>query len=101
MLNLKEICFRLFHRIARSDFCLRLTLPLPGLGCGVLGLALPKVSVTIGEYASKLLKAYKCLWFRCSKFHSKKSYFMCMKHYSFCSSTTILFITNYRMFYIS
>ena len=57
MLNLKEICFRLLHRIARSDFCLRLTLPLPGLGCGVLGLALPKVSVNIGEYASKLLKA--------------------------------------------
>ena len=57
MLNLKENCFRLLHRIARSDFRLRLTLPLPGLGCGVLGLALPKVSVNIGEYASKLLKA--------------------------------------------
>ena len=57
MLNLKENCFRLLHRIARSDFRLRLPLPLPGLGCGVLGLALPKVSVNIGEYASKLLKA--------------------------------------------
>lgn len=57
MLNLKENCFRLLHRIARSDFSLRLPLPLPGLGCGVLGLALPKVSVNIGEYASRLLKA--------------------------------------------
>ena len=57
MLNLKENCFRLLHRIARSDFRLRLPLPLPGLCCGVLGLALPKVSVNIGEYASKLLKA--------------------------------------------
>ncbi|HOH97306.1 MAG TPA: SIS domain-containing protein [Candidatus Cloacimonadota bacterium] len=32
-------------------------LPLPGLGCGVLGMALPRVSVNLGKYASQLLKA--------------------------------------------
>lgn len=32
-------------------------LPLPGLGCGVLGLALPHVSINMGQYASKLLRA--------------------------------------------
>ena len=32
-------------------------IPVFGLGCGVLGLALPKVSLKMGEYASKLLKA--------------------------------------------
>ncbi|MBW6513389.1 MAG: SIS domain-containing protein [Candidatus Syntrophosphaera sp.] len=36
---------------------LRLFLPVPGIGCGVLGLALPKVSVNMGQYASRLLKA--------------------------------------------
>ncbi|HNX03560.1 MAG TPA: glutamine--fructose-6-phosphate aminotransferase, partial [Candidatus Cloacimonas sp.] len=38
---------------------LNLYIPVPvlGLGCGVLGLALPKVSLKMGEYASKLLKA--------------------------------------------
>ena len=35
----------------------RITLPLPGLGCGVLGLALPRVTVKMGEYASRLLRA--------------------------------------------
>ena len=36
---------------------LHIPLPVFGLGCGVLGLALPKVSLKMGEYASKLLKA--------------------------------------------
>ncbi len=36
---------------------LRITLPLPGVGCGVLGLALAKVSLNMGEYASRLLRA--------------------------------------------
>jgi glutamine---fructose-6-phosphate transaminase (isomerizing) len=35
----------------------RITLPVPGLGCGVLGLVLPKVSLNMGQYASRLLRA--------------------------------------------
>lgn len=36
---------------------IRLPLPVPGLGCGVLGLALPKTTLKLGEYASQLLRA--------------------------------------------
>jgi glucosamine 6-phosphate synthetase-like amidotransferase/phosphosugar isomerase protein len=38
---------------------LKIKLPIPifGLGCGVLGMALPEVSVNLGEYASRLLRA--------------------------------------------
>ncbi|MDD4310613.1 MAG: SIS domain-containing protein [Candidatus Cloacimonetes bacterium] len=38
---------------------LKLNLPIPvfGLGCGVLGMALPQVSLNLGQYASKLLRA--------------------------------------------
>ena len=36
---------------------LNLRVPVLGLGCGVLGLALPRVSIKLGEYASTLLKA--------------------------------------------
>ncbi len=36
---------------------IRIPLFVPGLGCGVLGLALPKVSVDMGKYASRLLRA--------------------------------------------
>jgi glucosamine 6-phosphate synthetase-like amidotransferase/phosphosugar isomerase protein len=36
---------------------IRIPIPVFGLGCGVLGLALPKVSLRMGEYASKLLRA--------------------------------------------
>ncbi len=36
---------------------IRVPLILPGLGCGVLGLALPKVSLNMGKHASKLLRA--------------------------------------------
>ncbi|MDN5354976.1 MAG: hypothetical protein PWQ09_1732 [Candidatus Cloacimonadota bacterium] len=37
----------------------KITLPIPvfGLGCGVLGLSLAKVTVNIGKYASKLLRS--------------------------------------------
>jgi glucosamine 6-phosphate synthetase-like amidotransferase/phosphosugar isomerase protein len=37
----------------------KVTLPIPifGVGCGVLGFSLSKVSVDMGKYASKLLKA--------------------------------------------
>ncbi|MDD3534901.1 MAG: SIS domain-containing protein [Candidatus Cloacimonetes bacterium] len=40
-----------------SGINIRIPIPLFGLGCGVLGLALPKVSVNLGAYAAKLLKA--------------------------------------------
>lgn len=40
-----------------TDTKLRITIPLPFLGCGVLGLALPKVSINMGQYASRLLRA--------------------------------------------
>ncbi|HPM04519.1 MAG TPA: hypothetical protein PL160_02280, partial [Candidatus Cloacimonas sp.] len=40
-----------------KDKKIRLTLPIPFLGCGVLGLALPKVTLNMGQYASKLLRA--------------------------------------------
>lgn len=40
-----------------KDFKLSIPLPLPGLGCGVLGMALPRVSINLGAYAAKLLKA--------------------------------------------
>ena len=36
---------------------LRIPIPVFGFGCGVLGLALPKVSLNMGVYASKLLKS--------------------------------------------
>lgn len=36
---------------------LHIPIPVLGLGCGVLGLALPKVSLKMGQYASNLLKA--------------------------------------------
>lgn len=36
---------------------LEIRIPIIGLGCGVLGMALPRVSVNLGQYASKLLKA--------------------------------------------
>ncbi|HOD18543.1 MAG TPA: SIS domain-containing protein [Candidatus Cloacimonadota bacterium] len=37
----------------------KITIPIPvfGVGCGVLGLSLAKVSINIGQYASKLLRA--------------------------------------------
>lgn len=40
-----------------SNLKITLPLPIPGLGCGVLGMALPKVSINLGAHASKLLKA--------------------------------------------
>ncbi len=45
------------HALAGSIEDWKLRLPVPGLGCGVLGLALPQVSVNMGRYAAKLLKA--------------------------------------------
>ncbi|MBN1326660.1 MAG: SIS domain-containing protein [Candidatus Cloacimonetes bacterium] len=40
-----------------ASFKLNLKLPLPGIGCGVLGLSLAKVSVNLGKFASVLLRA--------------------------------------------
>ena len=40
-----------------TNLKLRLPILIPGLGCGVLGMALPKVSLNLGAHASKLLKA--------------------------------------------
>lgn len=39
------------------EFRLALPLPIPGLGCGVLGLSLARKSINLGKYASTLLKA--------------------------------------------
>ncbi len=46
---------RNLHKLENKQ--IRLTLPIPFLGCGVLGLALPKVTVNMGQYASRLLRA--------------------------------------------
>ncbi len=48
-LSLRKIASRLSH--------VRIPLILPGIGCGVLGLALPQVTLKMGEYASRLLRA--------------------------------------------
>lgn len=53
MQNIIKSSLRLLSKLP----ALNLTIPLPGLGCGVLGLALPKVSLNIGEHASRLLRA--------------------------------------------
>lgn len=53
MQNIVKSSLRLLSKLPP----LRLQLPIPGLGCGVLGLALPKVSLNLGEYASRLLRA--------------------------------------------
>lgn len=40
-----------------ENFEIRIPLPLIGLGCGVLGLSLAEVSLKMGQYASRLLRA--------------------------------------------
>jgi glucosamine 6-phosphate synthetase-like amidotransferase/phosphosugar isomerase protein len=40
-----------------ENWKLNLPIPVPGMGCGVLGLTLAHVSVNLGKYASSLLKA--------------------------------------------
>ncbi|MDD2422690.1 MAG: SIS domain-containing protein [Candidatus Cloacimonetes bacterium] len=49
----------MLHSILRTISKLKIRIPIivPTLGCGVLGMALPKVSLDLGKYASKLLKA--------------------------------------------
>jgi len=46
---------RLISKLQKLSFSFRI--PIPGLGCGVLGLALPRVSINLGQYASILLRA--------------------------------------------
>ena len=46
---------RILSKLSKLE--LRFSVPVPGLGCGVLGMALPKESVNLGKYASQLLKA--------------------------------------------
>ncbi|MDI3504315.1 MAG: hypothetical protein PWP64_1251 [Candidatus Cloacimonadota bacterium] len=49
----------MLHRLLSKISSCRLRIPIiiPSLGCGVLGMALPRVSVNLGKHASKLLKA--------------------------------------------
>nr|MDK2850437.1 hypothetical protein [Candidatus Cloacimonadota bacterium] len=39
------------------NFKLRIPILIPSIGCGVLGMALPKVSINLGKHAARLLKA--------------------------------------------
>jgi len=47
----------MLEKLAERVSGVRIHIPVFGLGCGVLGLALPKVSVNMGQYASRLLRA--------------------------------------------
>ncbi|MDD3103765.1 MAG: SIS domain-containing protein [Candidatus Cloacimonetes bacterium] len=49
----------MLHRLLKTISKLKIRIPIivPGLGCGVLGMALPKISINLGKYASTLLKA--------------------------------------------
>lgn len=53
--SISPFLIRNLHKLENKQ--IRLTLPIPFLGCGVLGLALPKVTVNMGQYASRLLRA--------------------------------------------
>lgn len=50
---------RAINRLADGVKDFRITVPIPlfGIGCGVLGLSLGKISLKMGQYASTLLKA--------------------------------------------
>lgn len=51
----RRMAGRLAQRV--QGFEIKLPVPLFGIGCGVLGLSLAKVSIRMGEYASTLLRA--------------------------------------------
>jgi len=53
----KAIYNKLLRNLATAATEIRIPVPLIGIGCGVLGLALPKVTIKMGKYASKLLRA--------------------------------------------
>lgn len=43
--------------IEKRNPVIRIKVPIPGIGCGVLGMAMQHVTINLGEYASTLLKA--------------------------------------------
>lgn len=45
---------KLLKRLSKVE--IRIPILIPGLGCGVLGMSLPKVSLNLGKYAASLLK---------------------------------------------
>ncbi|MFO8145210.1 MAG: SIS domain-containing protein, partial [Candidatus Syntrophosphaera sp.] len=53
----KAIYNKLLRNLVTAATEIRIPVPLIGIGCGVLGLALPKVTIKMGKYASKLLRA--------------------------------------------
>ena len=57
MPRLYELYNNALRKFAGCFKDIRMPLPVPGLGCGVLGLALPKTTLKLGEYASRLLRA--------------------------------------------
>lgn len=57
MQKLLRIYNQILEYLARIIENIHIPLFLPGIGCGVLGLALPKVSPHMGEYASRLLRS--------------------------------------------
>lgn len=57
MQKLLRIYNQILEYLARIIENIHIPLFLPGIGCGVLGLALPKVSLHMGEYASRLLRS--------------------------------------------
>ncbi len=52
-------CFALLRFVLNRCAQLRIRIPIPvfGIGCGVLGLSLQRLSIDIGQYASTLLRA--------------------------------------------
>ena len=57
MLKALAIYNGILRKLAARIPDVTLRLPLFGIGCGVLGLALPRVSLSMGKHASKLLRA--------------------------------------------
>ena len=51
MPRLYELYNNALRKFAGCFKDIRMPLPVPGLGCGVLGLALPKTTLKLGEYA--------------------------------------------------
>lgn len=54
---MRDFVIRVLYRLMVSLDKIRIPVPLFGIGCGVLGLSLVKVSPKLGEYASTLLKS--------------------------------------------
>jgi glutamine---fructose-6-phosphate transaminase (isomerizing) len=54
---MNKLFFRVLYKAVKTYYSLRIPIPIVGIGCGVLGLSIAKVSPKMGEYASTLLKA--------------------------------------------